>query len=184
MVESTTDKGEEVNIYKGEIRPAIVIVLVVIVLHIAIAAIVVDEVDVAFWVVNITMFILYALGFAVMAFQATQITIAVYDKGIGWRRGSSHVFTTWGNIDRIGRKDEGDSATFGIFLHERVQPEVHSWLDRRLFAAPIDYIRLIPTVRVPTRFKGRDGNVIDWQALAETTFGQDVLRYAPHLLEM
>lgn len=177
------DKGTKVNTYRGNLRPAIVLTLVIIVVHLVVVAIVVHEVNVAFWVVNSLLFILYMLFFGVMAFQATQITITVYEKGLDWQRGSSHVFATWDNMATIGRKDEGDSTTFGIHLHQPVAPQGSRWLDRRLFSAPVGYIRLIPTVKVPTTFKGTEGNVIDRQAFAETDFGQDVLRHAPHLLE-
>lgn len=182
-MDTITDMGECINIYTGNIRPAVVITLVIIVIHIAVASIVFNEVTAAFWVVNIFLFILYMLFFGVMAFQATQMKITVYEKGIEWQRGGSHVFTTWDNIKSIGRKDEGDSATFGLYLQQPVQPTASSWLDKRFFSASVDYIRLIPTIKVPTIFKGLQGNVIDRQALAETDFGQDVLRYAPHLFE-
>jgi len=183
MADRITNKGEKVNMYTGNVRPAIVITLVLIVVHIVVMAIVVHEINVVFWLVNILLFILYTLFFGVMAFQATQITITVHENGIDWQRSSSHVFTTWDNINKIGRKDEGDSTTFGIYLHEPVQPEVHTWMDRRFFSAPVGYIRLIPTVKVPTTFNGLAGNVIDMQAFAETDFGQDVLRYMPHLFD-
>jgi hypothetical protein len=185
MIDPPPDKGEKVSTYTGNIRPAIVASLVIVVVHVVVMAIVigVNEITIAFWVVNIFLFILYATLFGVMAYQAIQITITVYEKGIGWQRGTSHVFTTWDNIDAIGRKDEGDSTTFGLYLREPVQPEVHSWLDRRLFAAPVDYIRLIPTVTVVTTFTGLQGNMIDMTAFAETDFGKDVSRYAPQLLE-
>ncbi len=184
MIDATIDKGEKVNVYTGTLRPAIAITTVIIVVHITVMALVVNsETTLAFWVVNSFLFILYMLFFAVMAFQATQITITVYEKGIDWQRSHSHVFTTWDNIDMIGRRNEGDSTTYGVYLHKPVQPEVNSWLDKRLFSAPVDYISLIPTITVPTRFKGIKGNVIDMPALAKTDFGQDVSRYAPHLLE-
>lgn len=183
MIDTATDKGRKVNTYTGNVRPAIMIVFVIIVIHLIVIAIVVDEMSAAFWLVNIFLFVLYTVFFAVMVFQATQIRIIVYEKGIDWQRHRSHVFTAWDNIDRIGRKNEGDSTTFGIHLHESIQPQVHGWLDKRLFSASVDYLRLIPTVKVPTTFKGMEGNVIDMQAFAETDFGQDILRYAPHLLE-
>jgi hypothetical protein len=178
-----TYKGNKVNAYRGNLRPAIVMIEVVIAVHVVVAALVVDGRDVAFWVVNLVLFAMYMAFFGVMAFQATQIIVTVYETGIDWRRGGSHVFATWDNIDRIGRKDEGDAASFGIYLREAVAPAVDGWLSRRLFAGPVDYIRLIPTVRVPTTFQGRKGNVVDWQAFADTDFGRDVARYAPHLLE-
>ncbi len=183
MKDTADDKGGKVNAYTGNLRPPIVITLVIIVVHIVVMLILVNKIGVAFWVVNGILFILYMLFFCVMAFQATQITITVYENGIDWQRSTSHVFTTWENIDMIGRKDEGDSTTFGIYLHEPVQSEVTSWLDKRFFSVPVDYIRLTPTIRVPTTFKGLGGNVINRQAFAETEFGRDVLRYAPLLLE-
>jgi len=179
----TTEKGAKVNVYRGNVRPAIVITLVIVVIHVAVMALVFDTFDVAFWLVNGFLFVLYMLFFGVMVFQATQITIAVYEKGIDWQRGGSHVFTTWDNIERIGRKNEGDSTTFGLHLRAPVSPDVTHWLDKRLFAAPVDYIRLTPTVHVPTTFNGLKGNMIDWQAFTATDFGQDVSRHAPHLLE-
>lgn len=178
-----TDKGAKINAYTGDMRPAIGITLLIIVIHIVIAAMVVDELDSAFWVVNIFLFVLYAGLFAVMAFQARYITITIHEKGIDWQRGSSHLFTTWDNMASIGRRNEGDATTYGIFLHEPMQPDTRSWLDERFFSTPVDYIRLIPTITVPTTFVGLEGNVIDWQTFAETDFGQDISRYAPHLLE-
>ena len=183
MIDTTTDKGRKVNAYTGNVRPAIVMTLMIIVVHIVVTAIVVNEIDAAFWLVNIILFILYTLLFGIMAFQATQIKITVYEKGIDWQRNRSHLFTTWDNIDKIGRHNEGDSTTYGIYLCEQVQPKAHSWLDKRLFAAPVGYIRLTPTLIVPTTFKGVAGNVIDMKAFTKTDFGQDVLRYAPHLLQ-
>ncbi len=99
--------------------------------------------------------------FGVMVFQARLITITVYENGIAWERGSSHVFTTWDNIDRIDRKDEGQSTTFGFFLREPLTPETNRWLDKRLFAAPVDYIRLIPTRSSPDEIWGQEGQPAD-----------------------
>lgn len=183
MAHPITDKGNSINTYTGNLRPAVVLALTLILIHITAAAIFGDEANSRFWLFNITVFTLYTPFFGVMAFQATQITITVYEKGIGWQRGGSHVFTTWDNIAAIGRKNEGDAATFGLYLHEQVQPDVSRWLDKRLFAAPVAYIRLIPTVTVPTTFQGREGNVIDMPAFAQTDFGQDISPYVPHLLE-
>lgn len=183
MINTMVAKGAKVHVYTGSVRPAIVIIGVIVVVHVVAAAVLANEINVQFWTFNITLFVLYALLFGVMVFQATRITITVYENGIDWQRGGSHVFTTWDNMDTIERKNEGDSATFGIYLHEPVQPEAHNWLDKRLFSTPVGYIRLIPTVTVPTTFNGLQGNVIDRQAFAETDFGQDLLRYAPHLLD-
>jgi hypothetical protein len=181
MTATTADKGKEINTYTGRLRSAIMITLMVIIVHIGAMGLLVNEITVVFWAVNIVLFILYMLFFAIMAFQATYIKISVYENGIEWQRSTSCVFTTWDNINKIDRKDEGDSTTFGIYLHEHVSSDVSSWLDRRFFSNPVDYIRLIPTVSVPTTFKGLEGNMIDIQAFAKTDFGQDLARYAPHL---
>lgn len=183
MPVTTVDKGNKINAYTGRLRPAIMITLVMIIVHVAVMGLLVNEITVEILVVNIALFVLYILGFAIMAFQARYITITVYENGIEWQRGTSRAFTTWDNIDRIDRKDEGDSTTFGIFLHEPVSPDVSSWLDRRLFSSPVDYIRLIPTVTVPTSFKGMKGNMIDLRAFAVTDLGRDIEHYAPHLFE-
>ena len=183
MMETATAKGEKVTAYSGNVRPAFVITGVIIIMHIIVAAILFNEINIEFWLINALLFVLYTLLFGVMVFQATQITITIYENGIDWQRSSSHLFTTWDNIDRIGRNNEGDSTTYGLHLREQVQPEVNSWLDRRLYAAPVDYIRLTPTIIVPTTLRGVKGNVIDMQAFAATPFGQNILRYTPHLLE-
>ncbi len=183
MAAIATDKGKMIHTYTGRLRPAIMILLVVIVVHIGAVGLLVNEITIDILLVNIFLVTLYMLAFVIMAFQARYIKITVYENGIEWQRSTSCVFTTWGNIDKIDRRDEGDSTTYGIYLHEPVAPDVSSWLDKRFFSHPVDYIRLIPTVPVPTTFKGLGGNVIDMQALAETDFGQDLARYAPHLLE-
>jgi len=183
MIDTATDKGARVNTYTGDIRPAVWVIGVIVAIHIIVVSLVANEFNTAFWVVNIFLFALYAFFFAIMVFQATRITVTVYENGIDWQRNSSHAFTTWDNIAKIGRQNEGDSTTYGIFLHQPIQPTVNSTLDKRLFSAPVTYISLIPTIRVPTTFAGMDGNLINWDALAKTDFGQDVSRYAPHLLE-
>lgn len=178
MRDSAIDEGRIVNAYTGSVRPVIGIVLVMIVIYIVVMAIVVNEVNLAFWLFNSLLFILYMLFFAVMASSDT-IYDCIYENGIAWQRGSSHVFATCDTIGFIGRKDEGDSSTFGIYLNKPIQPEVYSWLDKRLFSSPVGYIRLTLTVQVPTTFRARKGNVIHRQALAETDFGKDVLSYVP-----
>ncbi|MEL6306680.1 MAG: hypothetical protein AAFR81_23225 [Chloroflexota bacterium] len=183
MIDTTTDKGAIVNTYTGDIRPAVWVIGVIVVIHIIVVSLAGIEFDTAFWILNISLFLLYAFFFSIMAFQATRITITVYENGIDWRRNSSHAFTTWDNIAKIGRRNEGDATTYGIFLYQPIQPTVNSALDKRLFSAPVTYISLTPTLRVPTTFAGMDGNLINWDAFAKIDFGQDIVRYAPHLLE-
>jgi hypothetical protein len=183
MINTATDKGEIVKTYAGDIRSAIWIIAVIIVIHVIVILLVANEFDASFWSVNIALFILYGLFFGIMAFQAKRITITVYENGIEWQRNGSHVFTTWDNMAKIGRRNEGDSTSYGIYLHQPIQPTVHASVDKRFFSAPVDYFSLIPTVKVPTKFKGMDGNVIDWDAFVETDFGQNIARYAPHLLQ-
>ena len=180
---STREHGTG-KVYKGNIRPAIAVIIGILLIHGVVLMIFWTEINAIFWIMNALALLAYALIFSVMYFQATQIAITVYEDGIDWQRGSSHVFTTWENINYIGRNDEGDSTTYGIFLHKEVQAEAHSWIDKRFFSAPVTYIRLIPTVKVPTKWDGlRQGSIIDMEAFAGTEFGQNLLQYAPHLLE-
>lgn len=182
-METTINKGELVHTYTGSLIPTLTASSVMSAIFIAVAFFIFEEFNLQFWVVVGFLMLLDAVIFGVMVFQATQIKIIVYEDGLEWQRGTSHAFTSWNNIEAIGRNNEGDSTTYGIYLHETIQPEASDGLSKRFFSAPVEYIRLIPTVVVPTKLKGTDGNVIDWQAFAKTDFGQDILRYAPHLLE-
>lgn len=180
---STREQGSG-QVYKGNIRPAIIVTAGILLIHTVVVMLFLNEINATFWIMNALALLTYALIFSIMAFQATRITITIHEDGIDWQRGSSHLFTTWDNIDYIGSNDEGDSTTYGIFLHNEVQAEVHSWLDKRFFATPTAYIRLIPTVKVPTKWEGvQQGSIIDMEAFAGTDFGQNILHYAPHLFE-
>jgi len=182
MTDTSSDKGAIVNTYTGNIRSAVWGIAIIIAIHILVLLLLPVEHNVAFWSVNIILFTLYAIFFGIMVFQATRISIIVYENGINWQRNSSHTFTTWDNIAKIDRRNEGDSTTYGIYLQQAIQPLVNSAIDKRFFSAPVDYISLIPTIIVPTKFKCLEGNVIDWKTFAETDFGQDISLYVPHLL--
>ena len=134
------------------------------------------------WFINFAIAML-ALALFILFIQVAESSLTVYEDGLEWQRGKSVLFSTWDNMRAIERKNEGDAATYGIQLHEKVEVEINGWFDKFFYGSSTDYIRLTGIVNVPMRFAGLKGNVIKLDEFAETEFGQDLMHYAPHLFE-
>jgi hypothetical protein len=118
--------------------------------------------------------------------QATQMTLTVRDEGLEYRLGSGVVLTSWDNLVRFARRDNGRVATVGLLLHNKVRQEVHGGrLDKAFFGEEsVTYIPLSDIVPVPVIYnKETKQRHVDTGKFAKTPFGQELLHYAPHLFE-
>jgi hypothetical protein len=114
------------------------------------------------------------------------MTLTVRDEGLEYRLGSGVVLTSWDNLVRFARRDNGRVATVGLLLHNKVRQEVHGGrLDKAFFGEEsVTYIPLSDIVPVPVIYnKETKQRHVDTGKFAKTPFGQELLHYAPHLFE-
>src|SRR5690349_19950544 len=53
-----------------------------------------------------------------------QTRLIVYQDGLEIQRCGSSFFSTWENLSHLGRRNYGKNISYGLYLFERVQPEV------------------------------------------------------------
>jgi hypothetical protein len=112
----------------------------------------------------------------------TRTFVIVSDDGIELQCGGICAFTPWDNISHIDVKGSGNSQQHGIYLHNKIKPEVNGWVEKLLYSSETDFLPIGEVINLPTRW-GLFHYPIDYEKLADTEFGQDLLNYAPHLLQ-
>lgn len=112
----------------------------------------------------------------------TQSRITLYEEGIELERGNSKIFTPWENVSHLGIKGGGKNSRRGIFLHEKVTPEVTGAVERLLFGRATNFIPIGRYVHLPRKWN-LFSREINTDKLGETDFGQDLYELAPHLFE-
>ncbi|MDQ7025574.1 MAG: hypothetical protein Q9P01_04195 [Anaerolineae bacterium] len=112
----------------------------------------------------------------------TQTHVHVTDDGIELQRGGARLFTTWQNISHFGVKGGGKNQQRGIFLHNKVKPQVNGLAEKLFYGWKTDFIPIGQVINIPTRWSFLRRS-INLEKLAQTDFGYDVAQYAPHLLD-
>jgi hypothetical protein len=115
----------------------------------------------------------------------TQTRLIVYEDGLELQRGGSRFFSPWENISHFGRHGSGKNSSYGVYLYERVQPEVDGFAEKLFYGWSSDYMALSNLVSIPSRWVSLfEGSKVDTARLVETPFGQDVYRFAPQLFKV
>lgn len=112
----------------------------------------------------------------------TQTQVTIYNDGIELMRGGARLFASWDKLSHLGIKDTGLGQRRGIFLHEKVQPEVKGLIEKLLFGRETDFMSLGRYVYLPRDMR-RFKYGIDTEKLLETEFGQTLYESAPQLFE-
>jgi len=101
--------------------------------------------------------------------------------GFDWQRGRVQLRSIWSNISHLGAYNDGNTTTFGFFLKTPV-PTTFDPKGRLpgglIDPKTLDYVPLSGIVPLPVR-----GFTIDQQALIQTPFGQDLMRWAPQVFQ-
>jgi hypothetical protein len=114
----------------------------------------------------------------------TQTRLIVYEDGIEIQRGASSFFSPWENMRHFGLYSYAQKNRYGIFLHEKVQPEAQGLVEKLFYGWSSNFIMLNEFVYVPWRWVGFfQGYTVDVSKLRDTEFGRQLLQYAPHLFE-
>ncbi len=107
--------------------------------------------------------------------------VMVDAKGFVWRRGRVSLEAAWSNVSHLGKMNEGDATTHGIFLRTPVPTKLDS---KGLLPASLvdpktmDYVPLSGIVQLPIK-----GTSINKDALRATPFGRELLEHAPHVYQ-
>ena len=128
----------------------------------------------------ILMFDAFFLWFGIIF--TTQTRVLVSEDGIELQRGGARAFTSWDNISHFGVKGGGKNQQRGVYLYQKIKPEVSGLAERLFFGWETDFLPIGQVINLPTRW-GFFRNPINHEKLADTEFGQDVAYYAPHLLD-
>jgi hypothetical protein len=112
----------------------------------------------------------------------TQTRVIVSEDGIELQRGGARAFTPWENISHFGVKGGGKNQRRGIYLYNKIKPEVNGLAEKLFYGWETDFLPIGQVINLPTRW-GFLRNPINYDKLANTEFGQDVDYYAPHLLD-
>lgn len=112
----------------------------------------------------------------------TQTHVTIYDDGIELVRGGARLFVSWDNVSHLGVKGFGRNERRGIFLHEKVKPEVKGMIEKLVFGWETDFIALGRYVHLP-RYLNPFKREVNTEKLLETEFGQALYEYAPHLFD-
>jgi hypothetical protein len=102
-------------------------------------------------------------------------------EGFEWRQGRVHLRTSWSNVSHLGSRDNGYATTYGLFLKKPMPTTLApKGLLPKFLIDPktVDYVPLSGIVPLPIR-----AAAIDEQALCQTPFGQDLMRWAPQVFQ-
>jgi hypothetical protein len=111
-----------------------------------------------------------------------QTRVIVSEEGLELQRGNTHLFTSWENVSHVGIKPVLIWQVSGLYLHKKIEPESTNFVEKPFLGRVTDFLGIGVVIPLPTHF-GFLRSPIDFMKLAETEFGQDLARYAPHLLE-
>lgn len=134
------------------------------------------------WFITLFLMPVYTFWIWSTIIEATQTRITFYDDGLELQRGGSRLFSTWENMRHIGAKSRSRNSTYGIFLSNEVQPDNVGLIEGLVYGHSSDYIELSSIIKVPTK-NSWTNRKIDLDKFAQTEFGQDLMRYTPHLFE-
>lgn len=112
----------------------------------------------------------------------TQTRVIVSEIGIELQRGTARLFTPWDNISHFGVKGAGKNQQRGLFLYDKVQPQVSGIADKLFFGWETNFMPIGQVVNLPTHW-GFFRQPINLDKVLQTEFGQDVAYYAPHLFD-
>jgi hypothetical protein len=125
---------------------------------------------------------LYGYVFWSLIIGISQTSITVYEDGLEWQRGGAKLFVRWEDLYELGRKPAGGSVSFGIYLNHSIEPEVNGFAEKLIFGRATNFITLTGIVDVPSYWAGfGKGQMLDTYKFADTEFGRELMRYAPHL---
>lgn len=132
------------------------------------------------WVALLVMMDVAFLWWAIIF--TTQTRVIVSEEGIELQRGGTRLFSPWDNISHFGVNGAGKDQQDGLFLYNKVQPEVSGIADSLCFGWEADFMPIGLVINMP-RHSGFFRPPINLDKLLNTEFGQDVAYYAPHLFD-